>query len=149
MKDALDSFRSTEALKTIVPAVFADMTFIDVEVSSPAGADPEGRAAIDILKPVSCRLELAVGPELRSRIADILFGESEERGRDDAFLELLNIAAGAFISEYFGVGADAKLELPHYLYLDDGSEGPEVAAVTFDAEGEPVQATLRSVRYRY
>lgn len=149
MSDNIDPGRARAALAAVIPEAFADMAFIDAEPVAEPSRVPETRAAIDILKPFSCRLEIAAGPGVRERIADILFGESEERGRDDAFLELLNIAAGSFITRYFGAGSDIRLELPHYLYFEEEGEGSPVVSLAFDAEGEPVVATLRSVRYRY
>lgn len=153
MSEAIDQALALGKLEECVSSVFADMAFIDVE-RMPGAAEPgpeEGleRAGIDIMKPLSLRLELATSPGLRARIADILFGDASPRSRDDAFLELLNVIAGAFLTSYFGQGCEVKMELPHYLYSFDEPWGESVARARFDAEGEPLVIELRSVRYRY
>jgi hypothetical protein len=131
-------------------------------------AQPEARAAIDALEPVSCSIELRMGDSLRRRISDILFsgqaagGSANGDASDDALLELLNVIAGSFLTDYFGPGGEIKLDLPRYLYFGDdaastGREVPEgqssgsrvVAELDLDAEGEPLKAVLSSVRYRY
>lgn len=150
MTENLDAGKARGALQTAIQTAMAEMVFIDT-AGVEAGEPPEieDRAAIDILKPVSLRLEVSAGPQLRRRIADILYGEDSEWNRDDAFLELLNVSAGIFLSEYYGAGMEVRLELPRYLFMRDEEEGAPVAEASFDAEGEPIVATLRSIRYRY
>jgi len=150
MMDNLDAAKAETALVAAVQTALAEMVFIDTTRTPdlPALAQ-ENRAAIDILKPISLRLEVSAGPVLRGRIADILYGEDSEWNRDDAFLELLNVSAGIFLSEYYGPGAELRLELPRYLFMKDDEEGESVAVAGFDAEGEPLMAALRSIRYRY
>ena len=150
MMDNIDPAKAGEALELAVKSAMAEMVFIDT-IADPAcpSLDSENRAAIDILKPMSLRLEVSAGPVLRRRIADILYGEDSEWNRDDAFLELLNVAAGLFLSHYFGAGAEVRLELPRYLYMSDDEEGAAVVQRGFDAEGEALMAALRSIRYRY
>ncbi len=155
MSDAIDPPRAADLLMGALASTFADMAFIDVEpasfereISSPV------RVAIDVLKPISCRIEIECPASLKQRIQATLFeGQAEGRtgspSQDDSLLEILNVAAGVFLSSYFGTGADVKLELPEYLYLSDGSEGAILAEARADAEGEPVRAVLRSIRYRY
>lgn len=168
MVDGYDPERSREALVGAVSCAFADMAFMDVApfgdasggstggstgaASADTGSGREVRAAIDMLKPVSGRLELRMPEELRARILDTLYGGAEEPAgerRDDTVLELLNVVAGQFLSRYFGSGAGVKLELPQYLYFHEGYEGEAVLDLAFDAEGLPVRALLSSVRYRY
>jgi len=160
--DGFDPARSRDALSDAVCSTFADMTFIDVAPAR-AGAGPgarpvaapgirEVRAAIDVLRPVSGRLELRMPEDLRARILDILYDGSEGEGgerRDDSVLELLNVIAGQFLSRYFGRNAEVKLELPQYLYFHEDNEGETIVDLDFDAEGLPARALLSSIRYRY
>lgn len=146
----MDLERAGLALANAVQTAMADMVFIDTtKTEERPRLQLEDRAAIDILKPLSLRLEVSASPKLRGRIADILYGEESEWNKDDAFLELLNVSAGIFLSEYYGPGMEVRLELPRYLYVKDEEEGEAVAEAGFDAEGEPMLATLRSIRYRY
>jgi hypothetical protein len=160
MIQAIDPARAAPILMASLSSTFADMAFIDVEAARPpsaqAGAAAHGalegcvRAAIDVLRPVSCRLEIQCPAALKERIESTLFqGEAEGGSREDSLLEMLNVAAGAFLTSYFGQGADIKLELPQYLYLAEGSEGEVLAEAEADAEGQPLRAVLRSIRYRY
>jgi hypothetical protein len=150
MMEYMDAEKAKSALVAAIQTAMADMVFIDTaKIDQVASLEAENRAAIDILKPVSLRLEVAAGPKLRGRIADILYGEDTEWTRDDAFLELLNVSAGIFLSEYYGAGMEVRLELPRYLFMRDEEEGAAVAEAGFDAEGEPMVAALRSIRYRY
>ncbi|MDA8409834.1 MAG: hypothetical protein M0001_05510 [Treponema sp.] len=150
MMENMDSEKAHTALVSAIQTAMADMVFIDTEKTDrPITLEAENRAAIDILKPISLRLEVSAGPRLRGRIADILYGEDSEWNRDDAFLELLNVSAGIFLSEYYGAGMEVRLELPRYLFMRDDEEGAAVAEAGFDAEGEPLVAALRSIRYLY
>jgi hypothetical protein len=154
MSETIDPPRAAAALMETLASTFADIAFIDV---APARGAWQGnkiaalvRAAIDVLRPVSCRLEIECPFSLKERIEATLFrGQGEGRGAEDSLLEILNVAAGVFLTSYFGPGADIKIELPHYLYFTDGSEGEVLAEAAGDAEGEPLRAVLRSVRYRY
>lgn len=152
MNDTLDPARAAGILMEAFSSTFADMAFIDVEPAKDKGAlilDPV-RAAIDVLKPVSCRLEIECPASLKAKLEENLFqGQVGGGGESDSLLEMLNVAAGVFLTAYFGPGADIKLELPEYLYFSDGSEGEVLAQAAGDAEGVPLRAVLRSVRYRY
>ena len=166
MTEPFDPSRAAPMLEAAVSRVFADMAFIDAERSPrPAQvAQPEARAAIDALEPARCSIELRMGDSLRRRIADILFSGQAGSGEasDDALLELLNVIAGSFLTDYFGPGGEIKLDLPRYLYFGDeaalpgrdaqggpGGGSRVVAELDLDAEGEPLKAILSSIRYRY
>lgn len=155
MKDTIDPVRAAASLMGAFSSTFADIAFIDVE---PARKDlprkeivAPVRAAIDVLKPVSCRIEIECSTALKMKVESTIFqgGTGEGGGEEDSLLEILNVTAGAFLTSYFGTGADIKLELPQYLFFSDGSEGEVLAQAMGDAEGDPLIATLRSVRYRY
>jgi hypothetical protein len=150
MIETIESARGAAVLMEALTSVFADFGYIDVMPSRERfDAIPSPvRAVIDALKPVSCRIEIECPASLKERIESTIFaGEAEVQG--DSLLEVLNVVAGAFLTGYFGPGADIKLELPQYLYFSDGSEGEKLAEVFADAEGSPIRAALRSIRYRY
>jgi hypothetical protein len=154
MSETIDPARAAAILMETISSTFADMAFIDVEPAKEGSALAEieapVRAAIDVLRPVSCRLEIRCPASLRARIEATLFqGQGEGRSEEDSLLEILNVAAGVFLTSYFGPGADIKLELPQYLFSSDGSEGEVLASADGDAEGEPLRAALTSIRYRY
>ncbi len=152
MNDAIDPARARTDLMEAVASTFADMAFIDVEAAAPgvaAGDIPSPvRAAIDVLRPVSCRIEIECPSSLKERIEATLF-QGDGASEEDSLLEILNVAAGLFLSAYFGPGADIKLELPRYLYFSEGPEDAVLAEASADAEGELLRVVLRSIRYRY
>lgn len=152
MSDAIDPARAAAVLIEAVASTFADMAFIDVEATAAGsvGGDIASpvRAAIDVLRPVSCRIEIECPASLKERIESTLF-QGDGPGGEDSLLEILNVAAGVFLSSYFGPGEDIKLELPQYLFLSDGAAGAVLAQTSADAEGEPIRVVLRSIRYRY
>lgn len=151
MMPTLDPARAASLLMETISSTFADMAFVDIEPErspEPKGIADPVRAAIDVLRPISCRLELECPGSLKKRIEETLF-MGAGGGEEDALLEILNVTAGQFLSAYFGAGTDIKLELPHYLYFSDGSEGEVLAEAAGDAEGEAIRAALRTVRYRY
>jgi hypothetical protein len=159
MNADIDATRAATLLSKAIVAVCADTAFIDVmPARAPIGPGIgfDG-ASIDVLRPVSCALELYFAPEFGAKVAGTLFspgatldenGPSEANARD-SILEMLNIAAGTFLSDYCGPGADIKLELPRFLPGGPERSGGEVCSVDFDAEGLPLRAVLRSIRYRY
>jgi hypothetical protein len=165
MSETIDAARAAAFLMETLSTTFADMAFIDVEPTradmrapgapihggpGDSSARPPVRAAIDVLKPLSCRLEIECPAELKERIEETLFeGQGEGGSEEDSLLEMLNVAAGVFLTLYFGTGADIKLELPEYLYFTEGTEGEILAEASADAEGQPLRAVLRSIRYRY
>jgi hypothetical protein len=147
-----DEAKASAILGAAVSEVFSDMAFLDAQVSfANHGLDGKSvRAAIDVLKPASCRLELRLAESLRSRIFDILYVDGPPVGAsEDAVLELLNVMAGSFLTEYFGEAGDIRLELPRYLYLNGEAEGQALVDLGFDVEGEALRVLLSSVRYRY
>ncbi len=149
MKETIDTVKAVEALGRATSQVLADMAFIDAACASfdgPVAYDV--CAAIDILKPLSCRLELRMPRSLSDSIVETLGADGP--AADDAVLEMVNILAGVFISEYFGSGAVIKLELPTFLYEStEGDEDVPIAMVRGDAEGTPFAVVISSVRYRY
>jgi hypothetical protein len=154
MNQNLDAERAALLLAKAVSSVFAEVAFIDVEPLPVAQSIREDHcAAIDVLLPLSCRIELRIRQALLDRIAESLFPDMEEQEKKrtaaDSLLEMLNILAGIFLSSYFGQGTEIQLELPRYLYFGEQTAGQPVAAISMDAEGEPVSVLLTSVRYRY
>jgi len=154
MSDNIDPEKAALLLADCVSSVFADMAFIDVQKTD--AGDPvtdERCVAIDVLAPVSCRIELRLSGGLRDKIVENLFGDSpdsvQKKNGEDSILEMLNIITGAFLSAYFGAGTEIQLELPQYLYFEEQSPGSVVAKVFMNAEGESLNITLSSVRYRY
>jgi CheY-specific phosphatase CheX len=157
MNDTLDPARARDALAKCVTSVFADLAFLDVQVAEAdriIDTKDMRISAIAVLMPLSCRIKLKIPGSLRDRIADTLFSGIEgnaanlRKNADDSILEILNIVAGAFLSAYFGQGTEIRLELPEYLYADD-DEGQTVTRIAMDAEGETLEVSLSSVRYRY
>lgn len=182
----LDVHKAQAALQEAAVSVFAEMTFMDALVPPPKAEKPgisapstvrgtaedkagastaeEGvHAALDVLKPLSCRMELLLTRPLADRIADILYGEAEiefneivdkapprsKGNRDDSILEILNVLAGNFLSNYFGPGTPFKLELPFFVFGEADVTGPVLSRVELDVEGFPAEVLLRSIRYRY
>jgi len=155
MMEGFDLGRARAELGKAVIDAMADMAFLDAEPRTPGGAEPSHawgfHSAIDVLRPVSCRIELQSQEELLERITDILFEEPAQEGpeREDAILEMLNVVAGSFLTAYFGRGTDIKLELPRCMFSSGGDEGDSIARIDFDAEGSPLRVSLSSIRYRY
>ncbi len=160
MTERMDRQRAEELLERATSSVFAEMAFVDAIPADgkPLGdgrrdAEPTRSAVIDVLAPLSCRMELKMTVALRDRIVDTLFADEPEETRkksaDDALLETLNVMAGEFLSSYFGAGTEIRLSLPRYLYDGESLPGEPVAEARMDAEGEPLVVTLDSVRYRY
>ncbi len=155
MSETIDPVRAARLLMETLSSTLADIAFIDIEPARGEGVGREivapVRAAIDVLKPVSCRIEIECPVSLKERIEATIFqgGQGAGAGEEDSLLEILNVAAGVFLTAYYGPGTDIKLELPQYLYFSDGAEGEILAKVSGDAEGEPLRAVLRSIRYRY
>jgi hypothetical protein len=148
-----DRGRAGALLSRAVMEALAETAFLDarpVVLPVEAEARLEG-AAIDILRPLSCSLEFYFSPEFGAKVADTLFegGKAGDQEARDSVLELLNIAAGSFLSAYCGPGADIKLELPRFLPGGPEGGGEAICTADFDAEGLPLRALLRSVRYRY
>jgi hypothetical protein len=159
MNEMFDPLRVKAVLEETLTTVLADMAFLDCQpVSTPDQAVLTGLShcvAIDALKPGSFRIEIRVGEAFRKKIVSMLFDASTaepgspEASEADLLLEILNVATGNFMTTYFGPECAPKLELPRYLYFSDPAEGNVVAQTFMDAEGDFIQVTLRSIRYRY
>ncbi len=155
----LDPAKAAHVLSHSVSSVFAETAFIDVsEVTGsrdlPAHEQGElRRSLIDVLTPLSCSIGMKISTVIRDRILDTLFTECPEHERkknaEDALLEILNIIAGTFLSAYFGPGTEIQLSLPRYLYLNEEEPGQEITRLFLDAEGEILEVSLHSIRYRY
>lgn len=165
MTEMLEGKRSADILAATVIGVFADMAFIDVRTISvdtnsdllihPGTTVPDSEqcAVIDVLMPLSCRIELKVNVAIRNRIVETLFGDfppaERKKMAEDSLLEMLNIISGSFLSSYFGADTTIQLELPRILYITESPVGQSVARIAMDAEGIPMSVILTSVRYRY
>ncbi|MFA6505861.1 MAG: hypothetical protein WCT14_07175 [Treponemataceae bacterium] len=159
----IDSERAANVLSESAPQVFADMTFMDAvpvsvswgpkadTVPAAQGAAQRVHIAIDMLKPLSCRLELEFPRSLGDRINETLYADTAELvdAGDDSTLEMLNVMAGSFLSTYFGSGTSFKLELPFFIFGASEVSGPAIARIELEADGIPATLTLRSIRYRY
>ena len=170
----LDPEKAALILTQAIPSVFAEMIFMDAvpvasswgvaESENPADTSAAVRIAIDMLMPLSCRLELSMSSELADSIADTLYGGTDaesfalgatpaaiaaDQNRADSTLELLNVFAGSFLSAYFGAGTPFKLELPFFLFGASEVSDPSIARVEFNVDGLTAIVTLRSIRYRY
>jgi len=158
MTETIESGKASVLLAESVSSVFADMAFIDVqeifdECSSTKESSGERCVTIDVLAPLSCRIELRINQVLRDKIVENLFGAApdsiQKKNGEDSLLEMLNIITGSFLSAYFGSGTEIQLELPQFQYFSEQSQGQNVAKVLMCAEDEPLSITLNSVRYRY
>lgn len=159
MNEMFDKVRVKSTLEETVTSVLAEMTFLDclpvVQINAEELAELSHCVAVDALKPGSFRLEIRVSKNFQKKIMAMLFdtkpqeSNSQDSSEADLLLEILNVMTGNFITQYFGASAAPKLELPRYLYFNDPAEGDIVATTIFDAEGDLIQVTLRSVRYRY
>lgn len=152
MKESIDASKAATALCAATTSLFADMVFIDAVCVPESIHDRplvpyDVCVAIDILKPLSCTLEFRMPRSLSDQIVETL--GSDDPSADDAVLEMVNIMAGVFISEYFGSGATIKLELPMYVYEPPADEDTPIAVALGDAEGTRFETLIRSVRYRY
>lgn len=156
MTYALETERAAKVLAQCVTDVFAQTAFIDVQGRDGGSPIEDARcAAINVLSPLSCSVRISFSQATLDRIADSLYGD-EAKGKpgakknaEDSMLEILNIVSGSFLSSYFGAGTEFLLELPQYQYGDDASPGEQVTRLRMDAEGEPIEVSLNSVRYRY
>lgn len=166
MTGQLDPERAKSLLGQAAAQVFAEMAFIDVNPATDAENEPSRKsgnepqpgeetqcAVIDVMAPLSCRLELRIPAGVRERIVENLFSEMPEAERkknaEDSILEMLNIIMGNFLSAYFGSGTELQLSLPRYRWLAEEMPGTAVANLRLDAEGSPFELALFSVRYRY
>ena len=154
MTDGFDPGRAREVLGAAARETLADMTFLDAlpaeGTEEEAAAAERVRAAIDVLKPASCRLELQAPEAFRQKVYEILFPPEEgKETQDDAFLEILNVIAGKFLTGYFGPAAEIRMELPRFLFPDEGTEGNILCSLDLDAEGCRLSMALSSIRYRY
>ncbi len=165
MTEFLEGTKAADLLAESVISAFAGMSFIDAtKVSTESGLEPFIRpgtpvpddkrcAIIDILMPLSCRVELVMDIAIRDRIIDTLFSDvpisEQKKLADDSILEMLNVITGSFLSSYFGSDTTIQLELPRLLYIAESPIGQTAARVVLDAEGKSLTATLTSVRYRY
>lgn len=151
---ALDPAKVSALLAETITQVFADMAFLDV-VPFPAGdSSPLDESSmecisLDVLKPVSIRIELRFSTKLKKLVNDNLFSGEETAEGDDSLLEILNVSAGNFLIRYYGENTEPKLELPEYLFFDDAKGDDFIAQVHLLVEGEPLEAGVRSMRYRY
>lgn len=157
MDEMFEPQRVKRLLEETLMAVLADMAFLDcAPASAPSATEVNAFShcvSIDILKPGSFRIELRVSDVFRKKIISMLFDSgmdgSTAANEADLLLEILNVFTGNFITGYFGPETAPKLELPRYLYFTDPAEGNIVAETWMNAEGDLIQVTLRSVRYRY
>ena len=92
MSETIESGKASVLLADSVSSVFADMAFIDVqevfeESAFPEDSSDERCVTIDVLAPLSCRIELRINQALRDKIVENLFGsdpdliQKKKRGR--------------------------------------------------------------------
>jgi hypothetical protein len=149
----IDEAKARRALEEAVVSTFADMFFVDAMPGAGAGvpAALDTCAGIDLLKPLSIQIQACFSAPLKRRAIDTLFvGDlTPDSDKEDAVLEIVNVIAGHFLTNYFGQGVSFKIELPRFLDPGGEGEGAPLFTQDFDAEGSGFRVALRSVRYRY
>ncbi len=150
----LDPAKVSACLAESISQVFADMAFLDLMPAPPGDLFLVDESAmecisLDVLKPVSIRIELRFSGRLKKLVNDNLFSGEETTEGDDSLLEILNVSAGNFLIRYYGENTEPKLELPEYLFFEDSKGKDFIAQVNMLVEGEPLIAGVRSMRYHY
>ncbi|HUX13802.1 MAG TPA: chemotaxis protein CheX [Spirochaetia bacterium] len=153
MNESFEIEKARTALLASVQGTFAEMVFTDVTLSSLGEiSDVEDScASIDILKPLSTQVVCLFPRALIEKFMEILIPDhpANVQEKDDSVLELLNIIAGNFLTNYFGHRVDSKLQLPQFHFGAVEGEGVALFVLNLDAEGIPFRVALRSVRYTY
>jgi hypothetical protein len=149
----IDEAKARRALEEAVVTTFADMFFVDAMPGAGAGlpAAQETCASIDLLKPLSIQIQAFFSAPLKRRAIETLFVADgpPDSDKEDAVLEIVNVIAGHFLTNYFGQGVSFKIELPQFLDSGGEGDGEPLFTLGFDAEGSSFRVALRSVRYRY
>lgn len=83
MTETIESGKASVLLAESVSSVFADMAFIDVqevfdEIAGSGKSTEERCVTIDVLSPLSCRIELRINQALRDKIVENLFGAAPD-----------------------------------------------------------------------
>ena len=137
-------------LITSVVKTFSDMVFID---AGELGEVPEELifshiVHINLFAPEKGDIALFLPSECKKMIVENIYDSDwstmQATEIDDCLLEMLNVLAGNFLTEYFGVEVKHDISLPELLF--DEAEMDKKNGFTelfFDAEGIPFKVSIK------
>jgi hypothetical protein len=138
-----------QAVQKATERTFSDMAFIDVTEANcpPQDLDYGQVLYISFITPVVGHMILEIPAACKKLIVENIYGTNWDKLKvreiDDCLLELLNVLAGNFLSEYPVKEHECDISLPIIMF--DAQEFRERVAVTdyyFDAEGFTFRVAL-------
>lgn len=138
-----------EAMIKTIESVFSDMIFIDtlhIE-DKPESSDYTQILYIDILSPQKGYIIAYLPLDLRKTIVETIHSTDWEEMHaakiDDCLLEILNVIAGNFMTEYLGRDVKYNISFPAVNYDEEDIENLEKSQeIFFDAEGSVFQINI-------
>ncbi|NOY07361.1 MAG: chemotaxis protein CheX, partial [Spirochaetes bacterium] len=132
--------RIKEALTPAVIKTFSDMAFIDAEVLKeiPEKLTYGHIIHISLSAPEHGEIALFLPSECKKMIVENIYGSDwtslNATEIDDCLLEILNVLAGNFLTEYFGAGVKHDISLPELLFDAEMDEKNGFTELFFNAE---------------
>ncbi|MAG14046.1 MAG: hypothetical protein CMN78_05570 [Spirochaetales bacterium] len=146
---ALESKSLKHSLDTSIEETFADMAFMDVTrlEGAKVGFQHNQIMHISFLEPIRGDIALVLPSECKRSLVENIYGDDwralHDDRIDDCLLEILNVVAGRFLTDYCGSNQTHIMSLPSMLFdekeianLDGHSE------FLFDAEGMPFKVNI-------
>lgn len=138
-----------EVLAESVVATFAEMAFVDI-AEVPETAEPLEYShilAVDFIEPGAGSLALYLPYECKRQIVENIYGSDwkalSSTEIDDCLLEILNVLAGTFLNNYYGVERRISMSFPELLFDDHRIRNlANRKEFCFDAEGNQFRIAL-------
>jgi CheY-specific phosphatase CheX len=131
-----------KAMIKTIESVFSDMVFIDTIHldENPAILDYTQILYIDLVSPQTGYIIAYLPFELRKTIVETILStdwdEMHASEIDDCLLEILNVIAGNFLTEYLGRDVKYNISFPAVNYDEEDIDNLEKSQeIYFDAEG--------------
>ncbi len=138
-----------DSVVAAVERTLSDMAFLDVvEVPDFSGKLRFGHILhISFTEPEEGEIALFLPSECKRRIVENVYGSDwstlHDTEIDDCLLELLNVLAGNFLSDYYGEAVKHNVSLPELRFDDSGIfKGNKFTQFYFDAEEMPFKVSI-------
>lgn len=144
-----DAQRIKSAMDEAVLTTFTEMAFLDiVPLAESADIDHQQVMTIQLFEPIRGSIQLYMSKEGKQTVVENIHADGWEHLTmeeiDDCLLEILNVLAGNFLSEYRPSGPKPKMSFPEIVF--DPSEIEQGALSRdfyYDGEGIPVRISFR------
>jgi len=144
--------RIINALDTALISTLENMAFLDTSITDGPLMDHSNVFAVDYFTPYVGSLYFILNLDSKQQLVENILGDDwdniDDINKDDCLLELLNVLAGSFMSNFLENNAKYKMSVPNILFSEN-EELQDCLIRTYDSEGYKLQLAIKLEGVQY